>query len=37
VAVALRKREIGGALSVFYWKNPQNEEVDFVVKEGLGS
>ena len=35
VAVALRKREIGGAISVFYWKNPQNEEVDFVVKEGL--
>ena len=35
VAVALRKREIDGAISIFYWKNQQNEEVDFVVKEGL--
>ena len=35
VAIALRKREIGGAISLFYWKNQQNEEVDFVVKEGL--
>ncbi|OGP21091.1 MAG: hypothetical protein A2X90_07565 [Deltaproteobacteria bacterium GWA2_65_63] len=35
VAIALRKKEIGGVLSVFYWKNPQNEGVDFVVKEGL--
>lgn len=34
VAIALRKREISGAISVFYWKNQQNEEVDFVVKEG---
>ncbi len=34
VAVALRKREISGSISVFYWKNQQNEEVDFVVKEG---
>lgn len=35
VAVALRKREMGGAFSVFYWKSPRNEEVDFVVKEGV--
>ena len=35
VAIALRKREMSGTISVFYWKNQRNEEVDFVVKEGL--
>jgi len=35
VAVDLRKMEISGTISLFYWKSPQNEEVDFVVKEGL--
>jgi len=35
VAIALRKREISGAISIFYWKSQQNEEVDFVVKKGL--
>ena len=35
VAVALKKEEIAGRISLFYWKSPQNEEVDFVVKEGL--
>jgi predicted AAA+ superfamily ATPase len=35
VAVALRKQEIAGRISLFYWKSPQNEEVDFVIKEGL--
>jgi len=35
VAVALKKQEITGQISLFYWKSPQNEEVDFVVKEGL--
>jgi predicted AAA+ superfamily ATPase len=35
VAVALKKKEIAGRISLFYWKSPQNEEVDFVVKEGL--
>ena len=35
VAVALKKKEIAGRISMFYWKSPQNEEVDFVVKEGL--
>jgi len=35
VAVALKKEEIAGRISMFYWKSPQNEEVDFVVKEGL--
>jgi hypothetical protein len=35
VAVALRKEELAGRNSLFYWKSPQHEEVDFVVKEGL--
>ncbi|MFH1974998.1 MAG: ATP-binding protein [Pseudomonadota bacterium] len=35
VAVALKKKEIAGRISLFYWKGTQNEEVDFVVKEGL--
>lgn len=35
VAIALKKEEIAGRISIFYWKSPQNEEVDFVVKEGL--
>jgi predicted AAA+ superfamily ATPase len=35
VAVALKKEEIAGRISLFYWKGTQNEEVDFVVKEGL--
>ena len=35
VAFALKKEEIAGRISLFYWKSPQNEEVDFVVKEGL--
>jgi predicted AAA+ superfamily ATPase len=34
VAVALRKRELEGALEFFYWQGAQQEEVDFVVKEG---
>jgi predicted AAA+ superfamily ATPase len=35
VAVALKQEEIAGRISLFYWRSPQNEEVDFVVKEGL--
>jgi len=35
VAVTLRKREIEGKLECFYWQGAQQEEVDFVVKEGL--
>lgn len=35
VAVALKKEEIAGRISLFYWKSPQNEEVDFVIKEDL--
>jgi len=35
VAVALKKEELAGRISLFYWQSPQHEEVDFVVKEGL--
>ena len=35
VAIALKKKEISGRCSIFYWKSSSNEEVDFVVKEGL--
>jgi len=35
VAIALKQEEIAGRSSLFYWRTPQNEEVDFVVKEGL--
>ena len=34
VAVHLKKAEIEGKLDFYYWKNPQHEEVDFVIKEG---
>ncbi len=34
VAVHLKKAEIDGKLDFYYWKNPQHEEVDFVIKEG---
>jgi predicted AAA+ superfamily ATPase len=33
-AVALKKEELAGRISLFYWKSPPNGEVDFVVKEG---
>jgi len=32
VAVSLRQRELRGELNLFYWKNTQQEEVDFVVQ-----
>jgi predicted AAA+ superfamily ATPase len=35
VAIALKKEELSGRNSIFYWKSSNNEEVDFVVKEGL--
>ena len=35
LAIALKKEEISGRCSIFYWKSSNNEEVDFVVKEGL--
>jgi hypothetical protein len=34
VAVALKKEEIAGRISLFYWKSTQNEEVDFIIKKG---
>ncbi len=34
VAIELKKKEMKNKLSVFYWKNPQQEEVDFVLKKG---
>lgn len=34
VCIELKKLEVSGVTSIFYWKNPQHEEVDFVVKEG---
>jgi predicted AAA+ superfamily ATPase len=35
VAITLRKRELDGKLEFYFWKGPRQEEVDFVVKEGL--
>jgi len=34
VAVTLRKQELEGTIECFYWQGAQQEEVDFVVKEG---
>ena len=34
VASELKKEEMDNKLSVYYWKNVQQEEVDFVVKKG---
>lgn len=34
VAIELKKQEIGGEIKVYYWKNIQQEEVDFVIKQG---
>lgn len=34
VAIELKKRELSGKINFYYWKNQQQEEVDFVVKEG---
>lgn len=35
VAIELKKREMDNAIYVYYWKNVQQEEVDFVIKNGL--
>ena len=35
VAITLKKYELEGKLNFYYWKNQQQEEVDFVVKEGI--
>ncbi len=34
VAVALHRRALRGDLEVFYWQGAEQEEVDFVLKEG---
>jgi len=34
VACKLKKQETDGKLKFYYWKNQQQEEVDFVIKEG---
>ena len=34
VAVALRKRALDDACELFFWKDAQQREVDFVIKEG---
>ena len=33
VAIKLKKLELEGKISVFYWKNQQQQEVDFVIKK----
>jgi len=35
VACELKKKELENELNVYYWKSPQQEEADFVVKKGL--
>ncbi|MDO8508931.1 MAG: ATP-binding protein [Nanoarchaeota archaeon] len=35
VACKLKKEEIDGKLKFYYWKNQQQEEVDFIIQEGL--
>ena len=34
VAISLRKKEMAGDIECFFWQGPQQEEVDFVVKQG---
>jgi predicted AAA+ superfamily ATPase len=34
VACTLKKEETSGIIHVYYWKNQQQEEVDFVIKTG---
>lgn len=35
VAIELKKLEMGGKINFYYWKNSQQEEVDFVIKKDL--
>ncbi len=35
VALELKKKEFNNEIKLFYWKNQQHEEVDFVIKEGI--
>ena len=34
VACALKKEEVTAGTTIYYWKNQQQEEVDFVIKKG---
>jgi len=35
VAIALNRQQLDGRLECYFWRGPQHEEVDFVVKQGL--
>jgi len=35
VAIELKKQELNSKINIYYWKNQQQEEVDFIVKEGI--
>jgi predicted AAA+ superfamily ATPase len=35
IAIELKKRELEKEIELFFWKNRQNEEVDFVVRKNL--
>ena len=35
VAIELKKLDINNKINLYYWKNNLNEEVDFVIKEGI--
>lgn len=34
VATTLKKRQLNGECEIYFWKSPQQEEVDFVIKKG---
>lgn len=34
VAIELKKNEMDGKAKIYYWKNSQQQEVDFVIKQG---
>lgn len=36
VAISLHKRVLNREIQLFFWRNAEHEEVDFVVKEGTG-
>jgi len=35
VAVELKRRELNNQINIYYWKNEKQEEIDFVIKEGI--
>jgi len=36
VFLELKKKELEGKIEIFYWKDYQGREVDFVIREGMG-